>query len=259
MATQFVKLTRPAIRALLRGKRIMEHGIIFERLPTGDGLFSVNIMVDRQRIHRTIGRESDGTTRRTCEEFVAKVRIEARENRLNLPKRRKVPMTVAGAVPAYIERLRHEGGREIERKKQRLGEYLAPFFGTLLLSQITSFDIERYKKHRLGQPAFTRKKLPAGVIPPTNKPATINRELATLSHLLNKAVEWNWIERSSAKIRRLGEDNRRITYLSPGQAEALLEAAKQDQNRQIYPFILIGLRTAMRSRRSFRSGAATST
>ena len=30
------------------------------------------------------------------------------------------------------------------------------------------------------------------------------------------------------------------------QAEGLLEAAKADQNRQIYPFILIGLRTGMR-------------
>jgi len=32
-------------------------------------------------------------------------------------------------------------------------------------------------------------------------------------------------------------------YLSPPQADGLLEAAKADQNGQIYPFILIGLRT----------------
>src|SRR5208282_3217772 len=79
-----------------------------------------------------------------------------------------------------------------------------------------------------------------------NRPATVNRELATLSHLLNKAVEWGWIERPSAKIRKLKEDNSRIVYLSPEQAEGLLDAAKADQNRQIYPFILIGLRTGMR-------------
>ena len=38
----------------------------------------------------------------------------------------------------------------------------------------------------------------------------------------------------------------RIVYLTTEQAEALLNASKADQNRQIYPFILIGLRTAMR-------------
>jgi hypothetical protein len=75
-----------------------------------------------------------------------------------------------------------------------------------------------------------------------NRPATVNRELATLSHLLNKAVEWGWIERPPAKVRKLKEDNARIVYLTAAQAESLLEAAKTDQNRQIYLFILIGLR-----------------
>ena len=81
---------------------------------------------------------------------------------------------------------------------------------------------------------------------PTNRPATVNRELATLSHMLNKATEWGWIDRVPAKLRKLKEDKGRIVYLTSDQAEALLEAAKTDQNRQTYPFILIGLRTGMR-------------
>jgi hypothetical protein len=56
-----------------------------------------------------------------------------------------------------------------------------PFFGHQQLGQITSFDIERYKKRRLSQPIQSRKILKAGEALPTNKPATINRELATLS------------------------------------------------------------------------------
>ncbi|HUB13939.1 MAG TPA: hypothetical protein VMB34_18465, partial [Acetobacteraceae bacterium] len=92
----------------------------------------------------------------------------------------------------------------------------------------------------------TRKKPVPGQPQAMNKPATINRELATLSHLLNKAVEWGWTERQPAKIRKLKEDNGRIVYLSEVQAAALLEGARSDQNRQIYPVILIGLRTGMR-------------
>ena len=90
MAKSFLKLTRPLMRKLEPGERITEHGITFERLADGDSVFSVNIMVDRRRIHRSVGRESDGTTRSTVEEFISKVRNEAREGRLNLPKRRKV-------------------------------------------------------------------------------------------------------------------------------------------------------------------------
>ena len=246
MAKSFLKLTRTSMRRLPKGDRITEHGITFERMANGDGLFSVNIMVDRKRIHRVIGRESEGVTRSTAEDFVAKSRQDAREGRLNLPKRRKVVLTFAAAGPLYVERLRQEGGRNIERKQQQLEQALTPYFGDKPLSQIATFDIERYKKYRSGQQIRSRKKLKAGDRHPTVKPSTINRELATLSHLLNKAAEWGWIERSYAKVRKLKEDTGRIVYLTAEQAEALLKAAKADQNRQIYPFILIGLRTGMR-------------
>ena len=190
-------------------------------------------MVDGRRIHRSLGRESEGVTRTTAEEFIAKVRREAREGRLNLPTKRKLPLTLYAATPLYLERLRQEGGKEIERKGGRLQQWLIPFLGDIQIGQITSFDIKRYKKHRLGQPIQTRKTLAPGQTPPRTRPATINRELATLSHLLNKAVEWGWVERPPPKVRKLKEDDGRIVYLTAAQAESLLEAAKEDQNRQI--------------------------
>ena len=193
-----------------------------------------------------LGGESEGVTRTTTEEFIAKARHDAREGRLNLPRRRKVPLTFSDALPKYIERLLQEDGKDIEGKRRRLEGWVMPFFGPRPLSQITSFDIERYKKQRMTQPILTRRKLEPGETPPPPKPATINRELAALSHLLNKAVEWEWIDRPPARIKKLPEDNRRIVYLTPAQANTLLEAAKGDQNPQIYPFILIGLRTGMR-------------
>jgi hypothetical protein len=106
MTRTFGRITRTRIRALQPGERLTEQGITFERLVNGDGLFSVNIMVDGRRVHRNIGRESDGVTRTTAEEFVSKVRHDAREGRLHLPKRRKVPLTLVGAAPLYLDGLR---------------------------------------------------------------------------------------------------------------------------------------------------------
>src|SRR5829696_1933255 len=246
MARSFSILTRARMRALERGHRLTEQGITFQRLPNGDGLFSINIMEDRRRIHRSVGRESDGVTRTIAEEFIAKLRREAREHRLDLPRQRKQPLTLKTAAARYLDRLRQEGGNEIDRKRQRLKQSVVPFFGDMQLGQITTSDVERFKQHRLSQPVQSRKKIAPGKSLPTNRPATVNRELATLSHLLNKAVEWGWIERPLAKVRKLKEDNGRIVYLTAQQADVMLEAAKADQNRQIYPFILIGLRTGMR-------------
>lgn len=57
MAVKFSKLTRSAMRKLGVSEKIEEHGIVFTRLLNGDGRFSVNIMVDGERIHRVIGKE----------------------------------------------------------------------------------------------------------------------------------------------------------------------------------------------------------
>ncbi|CDO60274.1 Integrase [Candidatus Phaeomarinobacter ectocarpi] len=246
MSRRFQKLTRQRMRALEAGKSLSEHGITFRRLPDGDGVYSVNIMVDRKRIHRSLGRESDGVTRSTAETFISNLRADARAGRLNLPKGRKISLTMRDAAPRYIDRLTEEGGKEIARKARRLDMALVPFLGDKPLEQISTFDVERYKKQRLSTPIVSRKKLKGGETLPNNTPATVNRELATLSHLIHKAEEWGWISKRQAKINRLPEDNGRITYLTAEQADALLEASKADQNIQIYPFILIGLRTSMR-------------
>lgn len=247
MAKTFTKLTRPAMRKLAAGEKLNEHGITFERQASGDGVFTVNVMVDGQRIHRVIGRESDGTTRTQAEEFIEKARQDAKAGRLNLPKGRKLSLSFREAADKYLTKLAQEGGKDLAMKRYRLEHHLVPFFGDTSLPKIATFDVERYKKQRSTEPTM-RPNGPGGkpVYGGPTKPATINRELAALSHLLNKAVEWGWLDHRPATIKRLKEDSDRITYLTVEQIERLLKAAEGDQNRQIYPFIRIGLETSMR-------------
>ena len=150
MAKTFERLTRPSMRKLVPGGTLTEHGITFERLTTGDGVFTVNIMVDSQRIHRVIGRESDGTTRTQAEEFIEKVRRDAREGRLNLPKGRKIALGFREAATRYLEKLAEEGGKDQVMKRRRLRLHLVPFFGDTPLSQICNFDVERYNPRSRG-------------------------------------------------------------------------------------------------------------
>jgi integrase len=247
MAKTFDKLTRTAIRKLGCGEKLYEHGITFERLADGDGMFTVNIMADGQRIHRVVGRESEGTTRTQVEEFIAKVRTDAKHDRLALPKGRKLALSFAKAAEKYLLKQEQEGGKDLKMKRYRLNMHLTPFFGQKPLGKITTFEIERYKKSRAEAPAM-RPNGPGGkpVFVGKIKPGTINRELAVLSHLLNKAVEWGWITHKPAKINRLRDNAGRITYLTVDQVVRLVEESKKDQNSQIYPFILIAVETSMR-------------
>ncbi|MEO5347133.1 MAG: site-specific integrase [Magnetococcus sp. YQC-9] len=142
MALKFSQLTRPATRKLQSGQSVMEHGIHFERLPNGDGRFTVNIMVDGQRVHRVIGKESDGVTRQQAEDFIQMIRTDARKGRLNLPKGRKVAMGFRDAAGKYLFKLAEEGGRDLVMKRRRLNLHLVPFFGDATLSKISTFDVE---------------------------------------------------------------------------------------------------------------------
>lgn len=116
-------------------------------------------------------------------------------------------------------------------KRRRLTLHLVPFFGDTPLAKISSFDVERYKKSRVST---------------GTQVGTVNRDLAVLSHLFTKGLEWGWLEKRPANIKRYTEERGRITYLTVEQIQCLIEAAKQDQNPQIYPFIVIGLETSMR-------------
>ncbi len=231
MSRKFFKLKRVSMRKLELGSALSEHGITFDRLPDGDGRFTVNIMVDGQRIHRVIGRESERVTRQQAEDYIESVRTDARHGRLNLPKGRKLTLGFRQAAIKYLEKLEEEGGKDIPKKRQRLKRHLKPFFGDKPLARITTFDIERYKKHRAQKSAAS---------------GTINRELAVLSHLFTKAVEWKWIDHKPATTKRLKEGSGRITYLTKEQISRLLKAAREDESPHIYLFIVVGLESAMR-------------
>lgn len=228
---KFSKLTRPNSKKLTPGQKIVEHGIEFERLKDFDGRYLINIMVDGQRVHRVVGKESEGVTRTQAEELIEQLRTEARRGRLNLPKGRKLHVGFSEAADKYLKLLEQEDGKDLKSKKHRLRDHLKPFFGNKSLSKITTFDMGRYKKHRLDSGAAS---------------GTINRELLTLSHILNKAIEWGWIEYRPCVIKKLKEPPGRIIYLTVEQVNRLLEEAMKDACSGVYPFILIGVETGMR-------------
>ena len=79
-----------------------------------------------------------------------------------------------------------------------------------------------------------------------NKPATVNRVLATLSHMVTKAVEWEMVEEEILKkirrVKMLPEHNRRLRYLSKEECQALINACEP----HLKPIVITALNTGMR-------------
>lgn len=104
---------------------------------------------------------------------------------------------------------------------------LLPVLGDHYLHELKSEMIENYKAMRL-----TRV-----------KPATVNRELGCLRHMLNKAIEWGYLTNSPMRgIKLLKEPPGRVRYLEADEVIRLLTACS-DNLRSI---VLCALHTGMR-------------
>ena len=232
MALRFLELTASRIRALEAGKTLMEHGIAVTRTAKGDLSWRVNIMVDGKRYNRSVGKESEGVTRTQAERLIEKFRTEAREGRLNLPKGRKTALGFGEAADDYIKGLTAEGGRIIARKAQHINARLKPHFSQYRLDSVPDAAVTTFIKMRLDEGA---------------RASSVNRELATLSHLFRSACRWKWITRDKVPtIPKQKEGNGRIIALSPAQCSKLIAAAANDQDEDLLLFVLICLQTSMR-------------
>jgi integrase len=104
-------------------------------------------------------------------------------------------------------------------------------FGNKKLSEIKSLDIEQYKQIR-------RKEV---------KTSSVNRELALFRHMLNKAVDWGYLEASPARrIKPFKEPKGRIRWLNDAECERLLDACRHSKSPMLYPIVLTALTTGMR-------------
>jgi len=76
------------------------------------------------------------------------------------------------------------------------------------------------------------------------KPATVNRELSLLKHLLNKAVEWGRIRENPAKkVKPLKGEVKRVRYLMPDEIQTLLSNCTE----HLKPIVTVAVHTGMRA------------
>ena len=104
-------------------------------------------------------------------------------------------------------------------------------FGNLPLRRFNSMLLEQFQAERLQR---------------GNKPATANRLIATLKHMMTKAVGWDLVEeevlKRVRKAKLLEENNRRLRYLSKEECQKLIE----ESDRHLRPIIVTALNTGMR-------------
>ena len=131
----------------------------------------------------------------------------------------------------YLEDYAKVKKRSWKTDKSYLDANLVPYFGECLLTEITSYLVEKYQGKRLKD----------GV-----KKSTVNRELACMKKLFNKAIDWEYVKVNPVlKVDFFSEtENRKERVLSMDEEKKLLEFSPE----HLKPIVVTALQTGMRRR-----------
>ena len=166
---------------------------------------------DGIRYKKSLGK---GISKSVAKEREAKYRQEVREGKHQVKARRIRFETFS---TKYLDHARvNKKPKSAKRNEVSIGQ-LMPHFQGKLLGSIHPFQVEQYKKARRDGGA---------------SPATVNRDVACLRNMMNKAVDWSYLQVNPiSRVKLLSEDNEVMWVLSPEEEERLLEECDNSRQR----------------------------
>src|SRR6266487_4484115 len=196
----------------------MGNGTIYKR----GNSWCVGFTVNGRRVRETVG-----PNKKIAQKVLSLRMTQVLENRYFPPSRQLGRTPFKNFAQMYLERT----GPLMKSNRTERNRVLAwaREFGNRPLGQITRTEIEAWRRERMSK----------------CRPATINRDLSRLRHMLNIAVEWELLEESPMQgMKFLRENNARTRYLSLEECQRLIASCFAPHIRAI---VTVALHSGMRS------------
>ena len=208
-----------------------------------------NISDIRHKTYRVIVR--DGSTRvsrqtgnlELAREIEAKLRLEIARGEHNL--QRKKSHTVDDIWKKYLPIAKEEKPKSWVTDDYNYCTHIGPYFGKMMLSKITPFDIERFLSD-----------LRSGNNPKKRKyaPQTVKHQVIILSHLYRLAEKWGMYsgKNPTKNIRQIKINNKKNEFLSDDELSRLMKILDSWPDRMAASIVLFALSTGMRRGEIFK-------
>ncbi len=168
-----------------------------------------------------VQRSTRCTNKRDAAEYQRAYRTQIAKGEVGLEARKVIPV-FSCAVKDFLlwSRLEHAAKPNTFKRYEIASKALSRFFRDAPLDRITKDDVERFKQTRAKATSpRTKRRL---------RPATINRELACLKILFNRAVKSDVIAKNPVSLVKFyNEDNEQVRVLSYDEERLYLLAASQ--------------------------------
>lgn len=177
--------------------------------------------VDGRRKTETIGKD-----KKLAENVLHKRLTEIAENKyLDVKKEEKI--WFEDFADQYLDFYCKPNNKTWETSDKIKIKNLKRYFSGKYLYEITPLDIEKYKSERI-------KKVST---------ATVNRDLACLKSIFNRAIEWKKAKDNPVRLVKLfRENNQRLRYLEKEEIIKLLDNC----HNYLKPIVIVALNTGMR-------------
>ena len=186
-----------------------------------DGKWYIDFTFNKKRI-----RQFGGYTKEQARNTLIKMKAEKLDEKRGYKKPAQPDIGFAEFAREFIEIYSKQNKKSWTRDEVSL-KSLKPFFKGKTIQDIGPELIERYKAKRKTEVS----------------PATVNRDLAFLKTMFNKAVEWGRLESSPVKnVKKFKEPNSKERILGPDEMKRLIDVA----NNHLEPILIIALNTGMR-------------
>jgi len=207
----------------------MAKGIYERKGKQGDLTYYIRYQFQGTDIKERVGRKSRGFTREMAKEALKSRLGDIARGQFSLEKSRK-PVPFSKLAERYRE-YASSNWRAWDKEKH-LVEVFGRYFGDNPLSQITTWQIEKWKVERCREV----------------KPNTVNRQLTVIKHMFKKAVEWGLARTNpAAGVKQFSYNDQRTRYLTEEEIDRLINACKLQESRPwLTPLVTLALNTGMR-------------
>ncbi|MBF0489367.1 MAG: tyrosine-type recombinase/integrase [Candidatus Omnitrophica bacterium] len=171
-------------------------------------------------------RERIGPNRTLAETVLNKRLVEIAENK-HLDVQKKVKIRFEEFAEQFLELYSKPNNKSWMKSDLHNVNTLKSSFGGKYLYEINPQMVEKFKAERMKEVS----------------PARVNRNLACLKCMFNRAIEWSKAKENPVKrVKMLKENNKRLRYLEKEECERLIKASAL----HLQPIVITALNTGMR-------------